>query len=887
MKTHKKTYIMMLIFCLVITMIPFFAFAEADKPADAEIPITEEEAAEPAAEETDPEGSGEKAEETPERSEDQKAEEQAAEEQATEEQKIEEEKIEEQEKEEKELKEQEPPTEKVDETDAVEKPGPEEKQIEVKTEEPVKKTNAPALRAADNSSVSYTASRHPTSDAVVFKASINGASYTGTCCEGGVKFKSSGSAKISALGKPNLCRKVAYKYSSWLTNGDRNYDMGGLRKGVCFEAMMQYAMAWEKDKAAGSGVTKNRDKTIKYWKSGGGNGWASSTVNKIVAAVKALNGKTVSELGIPGKFRAYWGKITNTTSGSTTSGQDALFWGDLVTGTATVKKVPGRDAAEYIAAHPGDFNAAGAKYQLYTDSACTKKATDVNWNNAVLTTKADGTSNVRTMEVGTYYAKEIKAPKKGYGIAKNPSTGKAKVYTVKVTKGKKTTFTSEEPIKKEPEPEPPVELNIYKTDTESDEDLAGAELVVLDSKGKVIEKWTTDGKGPHVISDLKDGTYTLRETKTPYGYETANDIKFKIVSGELVAPAGVSDDDEDDDAEITMKDAPVSVETTAVSDSTNIQTGMRKTDEKITDTVTMTGLIAGRNYKLEGTLMNKRTGAAISGAVSEKSFKATDHTMEVTMDFTFDATALKDEDSVVVYETLYRTTLLNGETSPVELAKHNNIDDEAQTVTFPDISTTASLQNNNTEVRDVIEYKNLAPDARYVFKGWLVDTATGEKVPDSDGCVELNGLPGTSGEVEMILKTEKYDEMSGHSMTAFEELYIVETEDETEKETLIAEHKDTNDSAQTVEVFQDIKVRKNVTGNLGDLTKVFEYTVEFTGLVPGSAYRIEGDDEKTFMADDDGMASVPLKLKDDQEAVIKKLPKSATYKVTEAASDHI
>ena len=143
----------------------------------------------------------------------------------------------------------------------------------------------------------------------------------------------------------------------------------------------------------------------------------------------------------------------------------------------------------------------------------------------------------------------------------------------------------------------------------------------------------------------------------------------------------------------------------------------------------------------------------------------------------------------------------------------------------------------------------------------------------------------------MKMDTSKFADMGGSTVTAFEELYLVTGEGGSEKEVKAAEHKDRSGTAetnpQTTGIFHDLKVRKNVTGNLGDLTKVFEYTAEFTGLTPGKAYKIEGDDEKTFMADQSGKASAAIKLKDGQTAVIRDLPKGATYKVTEAASDHI
>ena len=206
---------------------------------------------------------------------------------------------------------------------------------------------------------------------------------------------------------------------------------------------------------------------------------------------------------------------------------------------------------------------------------------------------------------------------------------------------------------------------------------------------------------------------------------------------------------------------------------------------------------------------------------------------------------------------------------------------------FPSIYTAAALQDDDLVVKDVINYENLIPGEKYVFRGWLVDTLTGEKVPGSDGSVTIEECKESSGKTEMPLKTTGYDKMEGHSMTAFEELYQIRKEDGKETELLVAEHKDRNDAGQTVEVWQDIKIMKSVTGNLGDLSKVFEYKAEFTGLAPGETYKVEGYDEKAFNADPSGNATIPLKLMDGRSVVIRKLPKGAKYRITEAASDHI
>ena len=67
----------------------------------------------------------------------------------------------------------------------------------------------------------------------------------------------------------------------------------------------------------------------------------------------------------------------------------------------------------------------GAKYGIYTDSACTNKVDTI-------TTGSDGTATSKALVAGTYYVKEIQAPK-GYVIS-------GKVHTLTVKAGQTTSF---------------------------------------------------------------------------------------------------------------------------------------------------------------------------------------------------------------------------------------------------------------------------------------------------------------------------------------------------------------------------------------------------------------------------------------------------------------
>ena len=214
---------------------------------------------------------------------------------------------------------------------------------------------------------------------------------------------------------------------------------------------------------------------------------------------------------------------------------------------------------------------------------------------------------------------------------------------------------------------------------------------------------------------------------------------------------------------------------------------------------------------------------------------------------------------------------------------------QLMTLTFinepvPKIGTSASAQKGSHEIKDVVAYEDLIPGQKYILRGWLTDTVTGEKVPGSDGTLSFTAGSEKTGQAEVIMKTDKYEGMPGHSVTAFEELYLID--DAAHKERLVAEHKDLKDSGQTVAFYQDLKISKKVKGNLGDLSAVFTFRVEFKGLEPDKAYKVEGPDAKTFNADHSGNAVIPIRLADGGCAVIRQLPKGAQYRITEEASGH-
>ena len=268
--------------------------------------------------------------------------------------------------------------------------------------------------------------------------------------------------------------------------------------------------------------------------------------------------------------------------------------------------------------------------------------------------------------------------------------------------------------------------------------------------------------------------------------------------------------------------------------------------EKVTivDTVYYSGLKAGTEYTLNGVLMNKATGEPLivneNRVTAEKTFRATAESGSTTMEFTFDASALKGK-AVVVFETLYLTDK--------EIAAHADIEDADQTITFlnPEIGTTATGKNGEktldataeTVIVDTVAYTGLQPGQEYTLKGQLMDKATGE-------AVQVDGQPVTSettftpessdGSVEVVFTLNAIS-LKGKSVVVFESLLHNGRE--------IAIHADIEDEGQTVS-FTEPKIGTKATGKDGkkelplSAAAIIVDTVKYENLAVGQEYTLKG-----------------------------------------------
>ena len=134
----------------------------------------------------------------------------------------------------------------------------------------------------------------------------------------------------------------------------------------------------------------------------------------------------------------------------------------------------------------------------------------------------------------TYTLEEVEAPE-GYRKAANIMFSLNETGELYVGNTKVTSVVMRDALTK---------ASILKVD-ESGKGIAGADLVIKDSKGNIKATWTSDGT-PHAVEGvLKVGeTYTLSETKAPSGYTVAPDQTFKMEDKDVV--------------EVTMVDYPAS-----------------------------------------------------------------------------------------------------------------------------------------------------------------------------------------------------------------------------------------------------------------------------------------------------------------------------------------
>ena len=238
------------------------------------------------------------------------------------------------------------------------------------------------------------------------------------------------------------------------------------------------------------------------------------------------------------------------------------------------------------------------------------------------------------------------------------------------------------------------------------------------------------------------------------------------------------------------------VGTTAKSRETNSNLGMPRANETIVDTVKYENLVIGKVYTVKGKLMDKATKQPIKDAhgneiTASKTFTATSKTGSVDLEYTYNSLNRQGK-TTVVFEDMYHNDKL--------VATHSDINDEGQSIEYPNIHTKADvkqigkLKDGNITIVDKVFYKNLTIGKVYTVKGKLMDKATGQPLL-------VNGREVTaekrftatrntgSIEVEFTLPAKV---LQGKTTVVFEDMYNDGVK--------IATHSDITDINQTIAI---------------------------------------------------------------------------------------
>lgn len=301
------------------------------------------------------------------------------------------------------------------------------------------------------------------------------------------------------------------------------------------------------------------------------------------------------------------------------------------------------------------------------------------------------------------------------------------------------------------------------------------------------------------VADKADMTITLTYTLDAYKLAGKTTVVFETlytaVTEEMGVEVGRHHEIDDEGQTVYIPE----IHTTAADQKTGINHIKSEEQATIVDTVLYSHLLPGKEYTVKGTLMNKKTGEAIlingEEVTVETTFTAEKSEGSVDVIFTFDASAIAPT-TVVAFEHL--------EYKGIEIAVHEDIEDEDQTVYIPEIGTTALGQDTEDHIEkakedavivDTVEYKGLEVGREYVMTGKLVDKVTGEVITDAEGneitASETFIAEEKDGSIDITFKFDT-SALAGKSLVAFESLTAEGKE--------VAVHADLTDEGQTVRI---------------------------------------------------------------------------------------
>lgn len=418
----------------------------------------------------------------------------------------------------------------------------------------------------------------------------------------------------------------------------------------------------------------------------------------------------------------------------------------------------------------------GAEFDVYLKSAGSFDAAKETERDHI-TTGADGMATTKDLPYGTYVVHQTKGGNGRQLVADfDVSISEdGKVYSYDLVNVQKN-----------------AQLKIVKTS--EDGVIEGIHFRVTRLEDNYSAEYVTNAAGEILTETLpiyadKDGAtkyqYRVEEldTEKTYGYQLPDPQIVELSEGEV--------------ASVSFHNVPIEIGTKATVEGEKEVDPLDKVT--LTDTVSYTGLVPGKEYKVTGVLMDKETGEKLlvdsKEITAETVFVPETKNGSVDVTFIFDATGLHGKE-IVVFEDLYRENAL--------LATHADINDEGQTVKIknPEIGTKATADGkkeitaDKITITDVVSYKDLTPGKEYKLTGVLMNKATNDKllIDGKEITAEATFTPkATTGEVEMTFTFDARELTVETEVVAFETLYRDGIE--------IAVHADIEDEGQTVKIL--------------------------------------------------------------------------------------
>ena len=372
-------------------------------------------------------------------------------------------------------------------------------------------------------------------------------------------------------------------------------------------------------------------------------------------------------------------------------------------------------------------------------------------------------------------------------------------------------------------------LKIHTTavgeDTQDHIEKAKEEAVIVDTVSyeglQIGREYTVTGKlmdketGEPILVNGEE--VTASETFTAETEEGGIDITFTFDSSALAGKSLVAFETlytEEKEvavhADITDEGQTVripEIHTTATDKVTGDHDGVVAKETTVLDEVFYTNLIPGKEYTVSGKLMVKETGEPLTidgkEVTAEKTFVAEEADGSIILEFTFDSSALAGKKIVAFEDVSY---------VGISIGTHEDLTDEDQTISYPEIHTTAADQASGSKTMtlgssvtlvDTVTYKGLTAGKTYVLKGTIMDKASGEPIGVTAETTFTAEAADGSVEVTFTFDTTQ---LQGKTLVVFETLY------DTQGNPIVA-HSDLNDEDQTVSVPVQPVIPPVVTGD--------------------------------------------------------------------------